>query len=259
MPRRPRIDMAGYYHIVNRGVEQRVVYKKHEDFETFLEILCNGCQLYSVDLHGYVLMHNHYHLLIETTEENLSAFMKHLNASYAIYFNKKYKRSGHLWQGRFKSWFVTDDAYLYTLIAYIENNPVKAKIVNKLGDYQYSSYLSFIETVTPIKCLQASFIFENFPDKQDRVEFFESAVDESLLDEINKASNLVVTSLKEKKLSLKKLEMIFKKVKDNEQRNEKIWKAYNEGYSQHAIAQYLQLSQPYINRIVKKMRGIGIT
>ena len=97
MPRRPRIDMVGHYHIVNRGVEQRTIYKDDEDYKTFLGLLCSGCQLYNMQLHGYVLLSNHYHLLIETHDENLSRFMKHLNASYAIYFNKKYKRSGHLW------------------------------------------------------------------------------------------------------------------------------------------------------------------
>ena len=259
MPRRPRIDMVGYYHVVNRGVEQRIVYKDDEDFETFLALLCNGCLLYGVHLHGYVLMNNHYHLLIETTQENLSGFMKHINASYAIYFNKKYKRSGHLWQGRFKSWYVTDESYLYTLISYIENNPVKAKMVKKLGEYKYSSYLSFIEVATPITCLQASFMFEDFTDKQDRIEFFECAVDERLLDEIKKASNLVVTSVQEKKPDPEKLKAMFKKVKDNGERDRQILKACNEGYSQHAIAECLQLSQPYVNRIIKKMRGIGVT
>ena len=129
-----------------------------------------------------------------------------------------------------------DDAYLYTLISYIENNPVKAKMVKKLGDYKYSSYLSFIEATNPVKCLQASFMFEDFTDKQDRVEFFECAVDERLLDEIRKASNLVVTSVKEKKPDPKKLTAMFKKVKDNSERDKQILKAYNEGYSQHAIA-----------------------
>ena len=259
MARRPRIDMAGYYHVVNRGVEQRIVYKDDEDFETFLTLLCSGCQLYGVHLHGYVLMSNHYHLLIETTQENLSGFMKHLNASYAIYFNKKHKRSGHLWQGRFKSWYVTDEAYLYTLISYIENNPVKAKMVEKLGEYKYSAYLAFIEAAKPIKCLQSSFMFENFSDKQERVEFFECAVDERLLEEIKKASNLVVTSVKTNTLDPKKLKAMLTNIHDNSQRNKQILKAYNEGYSQYAIAQCLDISQPYVNRIIKKERGIGIT
>ena len=71
-------------------------------------------------------MSNHYHLLIEIEHENLSKFMKQINSIYAIFFNKK---SGHLWQGRFKSWFVTDEAYLYTLMLYIEQNPLKANMV----------------------------------------------------------------------------------------------------------------------------------
>ncbi len=76
-----------------------------------------------------------YHLLIEIKQENLSKFVRQLNMNYAIYFNKKYKRSGHLWQGRFKSWFVTDEAYLYTLMCYIEQNPIKANIVKDREGY----------------------------------------------------------------------------------------------------------------------------
>ena len=258
MPRRPRIDMVGYYHIVNRGVEQRVIYKDNEDFKMFLELLCSGCQLYRVQLHCYVLMNNHYHLIIETREENLSRFMKHLNASYAIYFNKKYKRSGHLWQGRFKSWYVTDETYLYTLVNYIENNPVKAKIVNRVGEYPYSSYQSLMEAVQPIACLKGSFVFQEYPDKKEREEFLQSTADERIVDEIKKASNLVVASVKEKKLGTAKLKIMFKKVKDNIDRDEKIYQAYNEGYSQHAIAEYLGYSQPYINKVVSKIRKLEL-
>jgi len=65
--------------------------------------------------------------------------MRQLNMNYTIYFNKKYKRAGHLWQGRFKSWYVTDDAYLYTLMCYIEQNPLKAKMVKDIKEYPYSS------------------------------------------------------------------------------------------------------------------------
>lgn len=259
MPRRPRIDMVGYYHIVNRGVEQRVIYLDNGDFEMFLEILCTGCQLYNVQLHAYVLMSNHYHLLIETKDENLSRFMKHLNASYAIYFNKKYKRSGHLWQGRFRSWYVTDEAYLYTLVGYIENNPVKAKMVKMLGEYRYSSYRSFVEETEPIGCLKSSFLFDAFKTIEERKEFLECSVDEYLLDEIKKASNLVVTSIKDKKLDIKKLKKMFTNIDDIEKRNKKVLEAYELGYSQYQIAEQLGFSQAYINRIIKKLRVIAIT
>jgi len=259
MPRRPRVDMVGYYHIVNRGVEQRVVYLDSEDHEMFLEILCTGCQLYNVQLHAYVLMSNHYHLLIETKDVNLSRFMKHLNASYAIYFNKKYKRSGHLWQGRFRSWFVTDEAYLYTLVGYIENNPVKAKIVKTLGEYKYSSYRSFVEEVEPIACLKTSFLFDAFKTKDERKEFLQCSVDEHLLDEIKKASNLVVTSIKDKKPDVKKLNRMFANIDDIEKRNKTVLKAYELGYSQYQIAKQLGFTQAHINKIIKKLRVIVIT
>ncbi len=254
MPRRPRIDMVGYYHIVNRGVEQRVIYLDSEDYVMFLEILCTGCQLYNVQLHAYVLMSNHYHLLIETKDENLSRFMKHLNASYAIYFNKKYKRSGHLWQGRFRSWFVTDEAYLYTLVGYIENNPVKAKMVKQLGEYRYSSYQSLVEKTEPIACLKGSFLFDAFKTKEERKEFLQCSVDEHLLDEIKKASNLVVTSIKDKKLDLKKLKKMFSNIDDIGKRNKIVLEAYELGYSQYQIAEQLGFSQAYVNKIIKKLR-----
>jgi REP element-mobilizing transposase RayT len=78
-------------------------YKCDEDKDKYLEILCKACRTYKVNVHDYCLMDNHYHLLIETTSENLSLFMRQINSNYAIYFNKKYKRTGHLWQGRYKS------------------------------------------------------------------------------------------------------------------------------------------------------------
>ena len=258
MPRKPRVDMVGHYHIVNRGVEQRVIYLDDEDHETFLEILCIGCQLYKVQLHAYVLMSNHYHLLIETKDENLSHFMKHLNASYAIYFNKKYKRSGHLWQGRFRSWFVTDEAYLYTLVGYIENNPLKAKMVKQLGEYPYSSYQSFVEETESIACLKNSFVFDAFKTKEERKEFLQCSVDEHLLDEIKKASNLVVTSIKDKKLDIKKLTKMFANIDHIEKRNKMVLKAYERGYSQYEIAKVLDFSQAYINKIIKKQRSLGV-
>jgi len=103
-------------------------------------------------------MSNHYHLLIEITQKNLSKFMRQLNSDYAVYFNKKYKRSGHLWQGRFKSWYVTDEAYLYTLILYIEQNPLKANMVKSVEEYPYSSAHHFLDKESTNKCLQNAWV-----------------------------------------------------------------------------------------------------
>jgi len=88
MARRPRLDFAGFHHIVNRGVARGYVYKSSIDKDKFLEILCKACRDYRVNVHDYCLMDNHYHLLIETTSQNLSLFMRQINSNYAIYFEK---------------------------------------------------------------------------------------------------------------------------------------------------------------------------
>ncbi len=136
MPRKPRIEIAGYYHIINRGVDQRVIFKEAEDYEQFEELMCFYAKSFGIVLHNYCLMNNHYHLLIEIKQDeipqargqNLSKFMRQLNMNYAIYFNKKYKRSGHLWQGRYKSWYIFNEEYLYSLFRHIEHNHIKAKM-----------------------------------------------------------------------------------------------------------------------------------
>ena len=86
MPRKPRIEIAGFYHIIDRGVEQRVVFKESDDYEYFEELMCFHMKSYGITLHNYCLMSNHYHLLIEITEENLSKFMRQLNMNYSLNF-----------------------------------------------------------------------------------------------------------------------------------------------------------------------------
>ena len=192
MPRKPRIDIPGYYHIINRGVERRVVYGEAEDYEYFIELLCVHAKNYNITVHNYCLMDNHYHLLIQTHEENLSKFMRQINANYAIYFNKKYGRTGHLWQGRYQSWYVTDEAYLYTLILYIEQNPLKANMVQAVEEYPYSSAHFFLGVDNRPECLEGAWIAQNYPDDREAIKaFLESSVDSSHLAELKKASNIL--------------------------------------------------------------------
>ena len=175
MPRRPRIELAGYYHIINRGVDKMNIFRHPDDYEYFEELMCFYMKSYGITLHNYCLMSNHYHLLIEITQENLSKFMRQLNMNYAIYYNKKYKRVGHLWQGRFKSWYVTDNAYLYTLMSYIEQNPLKAKMVKHIEDYPYSSYHYFLDYKNIPECLQNAWIVKNHKEDKEAIEAFLTA------------------------------------------------------------------------------------
>jgi len=254
MPRRPRIEIAGYYHIINRGVEQRVIFKEACDYEYFEELMCFYMKSYGITLHNYCLMSNHYHLLIETSTDNLSKFMRQLNMNYAIYFNKKYKRVGHLWQGRFKSWFVTDEAYLYTLMLYIEQNPFKANMVKTLKAYPYSSYHHFLQKEIP-ECLQDSWIVQNHGSDHEAIQvMLNSKVDTSVLQELKKASSLVESPNVDKKPDIEKLTKMFSNNKDMKERNTKIIKAYEEGYSQHMIAKVLDISQPAVYGVIKRSR-----
>ena len=254
MPRKPRITLKGYYHIINRGVERRRVFTNEEDFRKFETLLCKYAKFYNITLHSYSLMSNHYHLLIEINNDNLSKFMRQVNMNYAIYFNKNRKRSGHLWQGRFKSVYVTDEAYLYSLILYIEQNPIKARMVKKIQDYRFQSLYHILNNTEYKECLKSSFLVNKFKTKQDILEFINTKFDKEDLAILRQASNLVEQANIQKENPIDKLEKIFKDVTDKKQRNELIYKAYVDGYSQHQIAKVLNLSQPTVFGIIKRVK-----
>ena len=254
MPRKPRIEIPGYYHVINRGVEQRNLFLDNEDFRTFEELLCKFSKEFDIIIHNFCLMNNHYHLLIELKKENLSKFMRQLGMSYAIYFNKKYKRTGHLWQGRYKSWYVTDEAYLYTLIKYIEQNPLKVGIVKNLKNYQYSSFRYFVNQSKMPKCLKNAWIYKNFNSSVDEiVEFITAPVDKDDIKEIAKASSLVIATNNSKIKTKERLNKIIGKYQDKKERNKKILQVYKAGYSQQMIAEVIGISQQGVGKIIKKL------
>ena len=253
MPRKPRIEISGYYHIVNRGVEQRIIYKEHKDYEYFIELLRKGTKEFQINLHNYCLMSNHYHLLIEINKQNLSKFMRYVNLQYALYFNKKYKRLGHLWQGRFKSYYVADEAYLYALVRYVEYNALKIRKVKQLEDYLYSSYRHLVDTKLP-PFLQYSWIRQQYEKREDLKVFFTIPADEDDLRKLRTTTNLLEVPAKKEALDEKKLIKLFKKFKNTEERNNQILQAYQEGYSQYKIAKVIGISQPAVNGVMKRSK-----
>ena len=138
MARKLRVEKVGFYHVLNRGVARSNIYLCDDDFLKFFEIVQDASEEYRFELFSYCLMSNHYHLLLKTSDENLSIIMQKINSRYTVYFNKKYKRVGPLWQGRFKSWYIYNEKYLQTLIRYIEFNPIKANMTQKIGEYKWA-------------------------------------------------------------------------------------------------------------------------
>lgn len=165
MPTKLRVDFAGFHHIINRGVNRCDVFNHNNDKDMFLQIINKTAKVHKVVLHAYVLMDNHYHLLIQTQEENLSSFMRTVNANYALYFNRKYKRSGHLWQDRYKSKYVISENYLYTLIKYIEHNPIEANITEEVSSYPHTLSYKIFKGLKYYPCCNNSILIKEFDIK----------------------------------------------------------------------------------------------
>jgi REP element-mobilizing transposase RayT len=177
MARPLRIEYPGaFYHITSRGNEQKDVFKSQRDREKFLEYLASATERYGAVIHAYCLMGNHFHLLLETPEANLSQIMRHINGAYTTYFNTKRKRSGHLFQGRYKAILIEADEYLTELSRYIHLNPVRVGIVEKPEQYQWSSYRSYTGHSKPPEWLMTGFILGCFaqktPDAQSKYRTF---------------------------------------------------------------------------------------
>ena len=132
MGRPLRITYPGaHYHVTPRGNEQKDIYKSRRDREQFLSYLESSVTRYGAKIHAYCLMTNHYHLLLETPGGNLPEILRHINGAYTNYYNTKRKRSGHLFQGRYKAILIEADEYLMELTRYIHLNPVHCGMVTR--------------------------------------------------------------------------------------------------------------------------------
>jgi putative transposase len=138
-PRRILFENA-VYHVTSRGNERQDIFEEDKDRWAFLRLLEEAVEEHRVLIHAWVLMDNHYHLVVETPEMNLPVFMARLNGIYTIKFNKRRRRAGHLFQGRYKSIHVDKDNYLKQLCRYVVLNPVRAKLCDHPGKWKWSSY-----------------------------------------------------------------------------------------------------------------------
>ena len=141
MGRAWRIEYEGaLYHLMSRGNDGQDIYLNDADRNLFLETISEMSERFEVDIFAYVLMSNHYHLLVRTNRANLKKAMQWFGTTYTRRFNNRNLKSGHLFQGRYKSILVQNDAYLMQLSCYIHRNPLRAGIVRRLIDYKWSSY-----------------------------------------------------------------------------------------------------------------------
>ena len=141
MARPLRLEFPGaVYHVTSRGNGRQAIFLDKEDRESFLGVLSSVVARFSWLCHAYCLMENHYHLLVETREGNLSSGMRQLNGVYTQLFNRRHKRGGHLFQGRYKAILVEKEAHLLELCRYVVLNPVRAGLVKRPEQWKGSSY-----------------------------------------------------------------------------------------------------------------------
>ena len=163
MSRPLRIEYAGaVYHITSRGNEKKAVFKDDQDRINFLNTLQHVNKRYNWICHAYCLMDNHYHLLIETPDGNLSKGMRHLNGVYTQSFNRRHKRVGHIFQGRFKAIIVEKERHLLELCRYVVLNPVRAGMVSTPQKWRWSSYRATAGIEKMESCLSTDWILAQF-------------------------------------------------------------------------------------------------
>lgn len=145
MARQPRLHIpGGFYHAILRGNGGQAIFHDNADRSKFFLLLQEGTERFRFRLHGFCLMSNHVHLLIQAGDISLSRIMQNLSFRYTQYINKKTKRAGHLFQGRYKAILIDADNYLLELVRYIHNNPVRANMVEDALKYLWSSYSSYM-------------------------------------------------------------------------------------------------------------------
>lgn len=142
MPRKAREVLSNYpHHVILRGLNRQSVFLRTEDFRKFSTLIFQSAETVDVQVHAYVLMDNHVHILVTPLENDaLSTFVKKISQKYVQFFNFHYHRTGTLWEGRFKSYPIKEDDYALACQRYIELNPVKAKMVLHPDEYRWSSY-----------------------------------------------------------------------------------------------------------------------
>jgi putative transposase len=142
MPRKPRVQIPGTpHHVIQRGVNRSDIFRTASDYEYFLTIFRAAAATYDSDVHTYTLMTNHFHCIVTPRVKGaLSLTMKNLGETYAGYFNRRYDRTGGLYNGRFRSFPIDTERYWFTCMRYVELNPTRAGMVSRPEDYRWSSY-----------------------------------------------------------------------------------------------------------------------
>ena len=195
MSRPLRIEYPdAWYHVMNRGRRREKIFSCIKDYTLFIGLLKESCFMWHVRIGAFCLMPNHYHILIQTPDGNISRCMRHINGVYTQRFNRVHGCDGPLFRGRYKSILVEAETYLLELLRYIHRNPLKAGLAERLDAYQWSSHKGYMSKAKKWDWLHKDFIFSMLSsDKKDqrrKYREFVSKVDSEEIERIFKGKKL---------------------------------------------------------------------
>lgn len=282
MARQLRIEYPGaVYHVTARGNGRCSIYSDDDDRGQFLKILRFAIERYGWYCHAYCLMGNHYHLMIETPEGNLSKGMRHLNGVYTQWYNRRHGLVGHLFQGRFKAILVEKDSYLLQLCRYIVQNPVAAHLVNSAEEWPWSSYRATAGIDPAPSVLSTDWILQQFAEKRGEAQAgYRRFVNEGL-NEVSPWSSLAgrvflgrdnfVQQMQARLDDVKEMREVPKlerfasrpsldslladaQLASHQEKSKRIYEAYRDyGYTQKDIADFLGIHYTTVSRRIKKV------
>ncbi|MBW6509663.1 MAG: transposase [Desulfuromonadales bacterium] len=284
MARQLRIEYPGaVYHVTSRGNGRCSIFSDDNDRHTFLKILHLVNQRYGWLCHAYCLMGNHYHLMIETPEANLSKGMRHLNGVYTQQYNRRHDLVGHLFQGRFKAILIEKDSYLLQLCRYIVQNPVAAHLTSTAEEWPWSSYQATAGINCVPQVLTVDWILQQFADQKEEAQLrYRRFVNKGLAD-VSPWSSLAgriflgredFVEQMQSRLGDVKAVMEIPKVErfagrpslnllllepqllSSQEKGNKIYAAYKDhGYTQKEIADFLGVHYATISRVIKGLES----
>lgn len=265
---------GGIYHVIARGNNKEYIFKESIDKGYFIKQMKESGITMGYRIYGYVLMDNHYHIIIQTLDKKLQEIMHQINNKYSKYFNSKYKRVGHVFQGRYKAVLVQDERYLLKLLRYVHQNPVRAGICKSVEDYKWSSDIyyrknmnSFVNTRVVFEMLDKNIVnamqkYRKFMDELEEENY-------SKLNAIGEEAYIILCSSKKEEKRRKRLEEIlietgisiedYKLIKTGsrkrsltEYKKKYIQAAIREGYTYSEIGESIGMTDSAIYNILER-------
>ena len=264
MGRKPREFYPGaLYHIVQRGNNRNYIYENIQDKKMFFELLMDAQQKFDFHILYYVLMDNHYHLILEAGDTSVSKAIQRLNTAYSRYYNKKYNRSGTIYGGRYSSTRIKDAKYFFQLLKYIANNPVKAEIVNNPEEYRWSAHPSIKNNDRSIVEIEKTLSYFPSPKtkaKEDYINLIEkdleiksdygmAPVKES--QKLSDSLDYILISLEYKEETIVKIKQGDKRRDIKAERDRFIKKAHESGFKIQEIADHISFSYEGVRKVVR--------